>query len=119
MKWLAAPALLLILSAQALAEGGFLSGISDLPLMQGLSEDAQAALVFETPEGRIAQFAAKGQVSQDDIRRFYGETLPELGWTPKGQGRFWREKEELRLIVKSLPAGGSEARFELTPIKSK
>ncbi|MDK9722883.1 MAG: hypothetical protein OEL53_17055 [Rhodospirillales bacterium] len=119
MRKFAFLAVCLLFSAQALAEGGFLSGLSDLPLMQGLTEDATAALLFDSSEGRIAQFKAKGPIAAEQVQRFYADTLPELGWTPTGPGRFQREKEQLRLTVKPVRGGGSETIFDLVPVKTK
>jgi hypothetical protein len=119
MKTFALLVVLLALAFPARAGDGFLSGQTDLPLMPGLVEVAETAMVFDSAEGRLAQFAARGSVPADQIKRFYTETLPELGWVSQGQGRFVREKEQLRLIVKTTPKGGSEARFELAPLANK
>lgn len=109
----------LLASAPALAQGSFVSGMSDLPLMQGLTEDASAALLFDSSEGRIAQFKAKGPVAAAQVQRFYTETLPELGWTSRGTGLFQRENEQLRLTVRPVRGGGSETTFDIAPIKTK
>lgn len=119
MKKLIFLTLFLLFSAPALAEGGFLSGSGDLPLMQGLTEDSNAALLFDSSQGRIAQFKAKGPVAAPQVQRFYADTLPELGWTPMGQGRFQRESEQLRLTVKPVRGGGSETIFDIAPVKTK
>jgi hypothetical protein len=110
---------LLAFAPLAQADGGFLSGQADLPLMPGLTEDADNAMVFDSQEGRLAQFTARGKVAADKIKQFYADTLPQLGWEAQGSGRFVREKEQLRLIVKQTPKGDSEARFELAPLKSR
>lgn len=119
MRRLALAALLLCLCRPALADGGFLSGIGDLPLMAGLAEDVESAMVFDSPEGRIAQFKAAGSPSPEQVLKFYADSLPELGWKALGAGRFGRETEQLRLIVKPGAKGGSEVRFELTPLPIK
>lgn len=119
MKRMALLAVLLCASQSASAGEAFLSGIADLPLMPGLVEDVDAAMVFESPEGRIAQFKASGSPLADQVKRFYAESLPELGWTAQGKDRFRREAEELRLIVKPNGKKGSDVRFELAPAAAR
>lgn len=96
------------------AGGGFLSGQSDLPLMPGLEEDAGAAVIFDSPEGRIAHFTARGTLAAGEVKKFYQETLPELGWTFVSDNRYRRENENLRLIVRKIAKGGTEIRFEIS-----
>ena len=55
--------------------------IQDLPLMPGLVELADQALVFDKPEGRILESAALSQgPSMDEVQEFYRASLPALGW---------------------------------------
>ncbi|MBF0166772.1 MAG: hypothetical protein HQL45_04000 [Alphaproteobacteria bacterium] len=115
MKWPVLLALILSLAQPALAESGFLSGSGDLPLMPGLLEDQKAAVIFDTPEGRIAHFAAQGAALPAEVKRFYEEALPELGWTSTGPNRFKREGEILQLTIKKDGKKGLEVRFDLTP----
>lgn len=96
------------------AEADFVTGTGDLPLMAGLREVADGALVFEVAGGRIVEVAATGSLSAHAVRRFYGETLPQLGWTPAGSDRYLREGEVL--VFDILSAGdGVEVRFTLGP----
>lgn len=111
--------LALLLAAAAATAGAaegtvFVSGIDDLPLMSGLSETAGSALVFDSPAGRIVEAEAVGAVSRGDVLRFYGATLPELGWSRDGETTFSRQREALRLEI----TGGSGAlavKFILAP----
>jgi len=93
---------------------GFIGGIEDLPLMAGLAEDADATLVFETPEGRIVEADAEGAVSAAAVRRFYDQTLPQLGWEKRGPDRFQRDDEILKLDF-SATTGATRVRFRLGP----
>ncbi|MDA0997913.1 MAG: hypothetical protein O2944_06875, partial [Proteobacteria bacterium] len=68
------------------AAEGFLSGIEDLPLMPGLTEDADGAVNFETATGRIVEIKASGAVQSADITAFYAEVLPQLGWIAEENG---------------------------------
>ncbi|MDH5749772.1 MAG: hypothetical protein OEY85_10740, partial [Rhodospirillales bacterium] len=40
----------------------FVSGMEDLPLMPGLEEVAASSIVFDTPQGRIVETFATGNV---------------------------------------------------------
>ena len=87
----------------------FISAIDDLPLMDGLVEDAGSATVFETARGRIVEVFATGALEQDRLLGFYDKTLPQLGWRRKASGLFQREGETLSLEFsrKSMPLPGS------------
>jgi hypothetical protein len=97
--------MVLSLSSRASAASEFLSGISDLPLMAGLTE---------IPGGRIVSSAAKGPVGRAAVLEFYAGALPELGWSSSGSNRFWREGEWLELEVTDR-AGEITIRFSLSP----
>ena len=99
--------------AAAGAQAAFFATVSDLPLMPGLTESAETALVFDKPSGRIVEVAATGAVSATTVRSFYGETLPQLGWVADGT-RFLREGEVLTLAVKES-AVGVTVRFSIAP----
>ncbi|MEC4593013.1 MULTISPECIES: hypothetical protein [Nitrospirillum] len=80
-------------------EPGFVPGVEDLPLMPGLMAPANAAVVFDQPEGRIVESAAQGDVSAAAITAFYAQTLPQLGWRPAGNDRWAREGERLEITA--------------------
>ena len=84
---------------------GFVSTIEDLPLMDGLIEEA-GGMVFDSARGRIVEAFATGWVSEGAVRAFYDETLPQLGWRPLGAGAFQRENEILRV---EFPGGSGAA----------
>ena len=87
----------------------FISAIDDLPLMEGLVEDAGSATVFETARGRIVEVFASGAMKRDRLLGFYEKTLPQLGWRRKALGLFKREGETLSLefLSKTMPQSGS------------
>jgi len=99
--------------------GHFLSGFEDLPLMDGLTEQADSGVVFDKPDGRIIERYASGPLSLDSVESFYRETLPQLGWMPvKAKVArhldFKREGESLDIEFKTV---GSElvVRFSVAP----
>jgi hypothetical protein len=112
--------LLLILFALALvpiaaaAEGAFVGGVEDLPLMPGLMEVEGAATVFDAPQGRIVETFAAGAVTPQAVESFYAQTLPQLGWTASGAREFRREGEKLTLEI-TPGADATTVRFTLAP----
>ncbi len=109
---LAAPA-----QAQAPEQGGargFVTGVEDLPLIAGLTEQADAGVVFDKPSGRIVEAYASGALTRAEVAAFYAQTLPELGWRQVGDMAFARESEVLRIVV-SGDDGALTVRFSLSP----
>lgn len=93
----------------------FLSTIEDLPLMPGLTEDADRSMVFDAPSGRIVETFATGRgVGKDQVVDFYARTLPQLGWRADDGARFVREGE---VLVLEFAEGGPAltVRFALSP----
>lgn len=85
----------------------FVTGLGDVPVMPGLAPAEEEPLVFDKPDGRIAQSVMAGPVDRKAVLAFYNQTMPQLGWkrapektsaerTTAGT-RFLREGEELRL----------------------
>lgn len=101
-------------SAPPASAQSFLAGFEDLPLMQGLTADEDAGLVFDSPAGRIVEAYAVGEVAWRDVITFYTATLKSLGWHPLGEGRFAREGEELH-IDRFGRDGDLTIRFTLAP----
>lgn len=125
-RYLLLPAIILatLRIGVALAGGGeagnFLGAVDDLPLMPGLTEDTQAAMTFDAPEGRIVEATAVGAVTRTAVLDFYAETLPQLGWTVENRavGTFLREGERLVVDFPEPNGGDSLAvRFSVTPVE--
>jgi hypothetical protein len=108
----------LVLAAAATHAGGaFVPGTEDVPLMPGLAAVEGTDLVFDKPQGRIVEAQARGRVRPEAVRRFYGETLPGLGWTEAGPQRWQRESEALAIDIKGRD-GAVTVGFTLTPRKA-
>ncbi|MBI1777715.1 MAG: hypothetical protein HYR63_20440 [Proteobacteria bacterium] len=105
---------LLLWPASVAAEPGFVEGVEDLPLMDGLAALPDAGLSFDAPEGRIVVAYAKGQVSPETVIAFYASTLPQLGWQRLSERSFQREKERLSLEI-TRDSQGLTVRFTLAP----
>jgi hypothetical protein len=81
----------------AAAGDGYVADVADLPLMDGLAEVGEAGMAFDKPAGRIVEAYAHGAVETRAVRRFYRQTLPQLGWQRLGPDRYAREGEELEI----------------------
>ena len=66
-------------SSSIAQEGALLSDLA-LPLMDGLVENRDAALLFDSPDGRIINAEASGAVRAKEVNDFYRLVLPSLGW---------------------------------------
>ena len=115
--FLALAALLVVSSVRA---GDFFDGFTDLPLMPGLTERPEAAVVFDHATGQVATAVASGPVEPAAIRQFYRRTLQPLGWVPDCAApdcappdRFRRDGEVLELELTSTD-DATTARFLLT-----
>jgi hypothetical protein len=112
----------LLLMPVAQAAERFVPGIADLPLMDGLAvpdADADAAVAFDAPGGRVVDVAAVGKVKWADVVGFYSDTLAQLGWVLIGRADevmvFEREDEKLTLERAKAAAGETTVRFNLGP----
>jgi hypothetical protein len=67
------------LNAAAAQEGGMLNDF-DMPLLEGLSENLEGAMLFDSPDGRIINAEATGDIPGARIFAYYKVVLPSLGW---------------------------------------
>tara|TARA_B100000676_G_scaffold311915_1_gene383754 strand:- start:8637 stop:9038 length:402 start_codon:yes stop_codon:yes gene_type:complete len=96
----------------------FFSTIDDLPMMKGLEELKDSAVMFSTLKGRIFEIAANGKLGEKISKRkvilFYAQTLPQLGWRSTGLNTWFREGERLQLKI-SINKGILTTHFSLMP----
>ncbi len=86
------------------ATAGFMEGLEDFPLMEGLIQLKDETLAFDSEKGRIVELYADSQSSnKTQIIKFYKETLPQLGWKQKDKDglSFEREGESLNIEFSS------------------
>jgi hypothetical protein len=102
--------------SQASGAERFVSVIEDLPLMDGLIENENAAVTFETAGGRIAEAEARGNASPEAVMGFYAGVLPQLGWTVVSPGLYQRERERLKLAIEADGDGGAVVGFSVSPL---
>lgn len=96
------------------ADSVYLADLDDLPLAPGLIEDPDARVSFDKPAGRIVEAAATGASNGNEVRAFYAQTLPALGWKPLGETRWERGGETLRIEIEQDGAP-VVVRFSIAP----
>lgn len=104
-----------VYAVPSVAADAFVSVIEDLPLMEGLVENENAAVSFDSAGGRIAEAEARGDVSTTAVGTFYESVLPQLGWTRVRDGVYVREGEQLKLVIEADGAGGAVVAFSVSP----
>lgn len=96
----------------AAAEVQYSSILSDLPLMPGLVEKPETLVMFDKPEGRIAEIAMTAPTGQIEVLAYYRETLPALGWRGENPQIWRRQGQQLTLRF----AADRGVIFQLAPI---
>ena len=82
----------------------FIEGLEDVPVMSGLYQLKNDGFSFGNEEGRFVEALLEGNedIYFDEVKDFYKETLPQLGWQFQESGRtnaliFLRDGESLEL----------------------
>jgi len=100
--------------------------LSDLaiPLMEGLVENKEEALLFDSPQGRIINAVASGAIEDKKIYEYYTAVLPSLGWIVEMRKKCdenaelclsaIRDKESLSLLI-DVKSGTSTVTYSLSP----
>lgn len=96
----------------------FFEALYDVPIMPGLEEAKDQAMLFDKPDGRIASVvAASKTLAAADISRFYAESLPQLGWRKTAENQYVRGSDRLVMeLVKKPPL--TIVHFTLSPDRS-
>ena len=115
----------IVCASPAYAEVRFFVAIEDLPLAPGL-EETGPPFWFDDANGRIIGVIARGPTHPAQVRRFYLDTLPALGWgfTPgagvDGELVFQRGRERLALDISPYYGGAQvETRLFIRPAPSR
>ena len=86
---------------------------SDLPLMPGMVEKPDTLVMFDTPEGRIAEISMDCPHGEVDVLKYYEDTLPALGWRAENP-QVWSRRSEEMLAIRFTGQRG--VTFHLQPI---
>lgn len=74
--------------------------IPDLPIMEGMQPIPEESAVFDKAQGRIViQIAKSDSLSKEQIKEFYKQTLPALGWKYQRNSVYLREGEALEIEI--------------------
>jgi len=106
----------LLIAAGTARADAFFSVIEDLPVMEGLTENENAAVTFETATGRIVEAAARGDVPPSKVSAFYEAVLPQLGWHSEQLDSYVRDGEQLKLSVAPDGDTGTVLTLSLSPV---
>ena len=81
----------------------FLEGYEDIPVMKGLHQVQNDNLSFGNEETRLVEAVLTGsKVGFKSVKKFYVDTLPQLGWTYQGDSLiFYRDGEALEIVRES------------------
>ncbi len=82
----------------------FVPGFEDVPILEGLTVVPDAGHVFDSPAGRLVESHASGQVTADEVRVFYRETLAALGWHAIRDDTYARNDEILTIEIQGPAA---------------
>jgi len=103
------------LAGPACAETRYFSELPDLPLPPGFAE-TNAAAGFDGSHGRLVVADATGVETPAQVRSFYADSLPSLGWsvspTTDGGFVFVRGRERLSFVV-ATTAGRTHLHVQL------
>ncbi len=103
--WIIVLAILCLGTPPAMAGSGrYFEALYDVPVMPGLEELPDQALLFDKPDGRIASVvAASKSLTEPQIRQFYEDTLSQMGWKKHTQNQYVRGADRLSLEVVKRP----------------
>lgn len=107
--------LLLWLSISGISSAAFLSETVDIPLMEGMTlSDEEENFNFDTPAGQIVTVTATTAKTEKEVRSFYRETLPSLGWKIKKDDVFHRGKDLLVIKIDTSKEKQTTVSFSMT-----
>lgn len=116
---------LLFLAACSSLEHGFdnlshsqkyVPGTEDLPVYSGFQAIDSKNVVYDSESGRIVDASYfQRDITIQDVRDFYAETLPQLGWHKNKSAQYVRDGEILKVSV-SEKKGVVFLKFNIRPV---
>lgn len=81
----------------------FFSALQDVPLMPGLNELPDQAVIFDKAEGRIIESVAHIENgTNESVAEYYAIALPQLGWQRVDTASYVRGDEHLRFAFETI-----------------
>ncbi len=98
--------------------------LNEVPLMDNLYEVTDSAIFFDKPDGRIAEVIYfSDSLSIDDVKSYYIETLPQLGWSRTDETSesilAYRREQEIFTIMISKSDGELVVKFNIFPYENR
>jgi len=88
----------------ALAKDRYSEALYDIPIMPGLEEVQDQALLFDKPDGKIASVMALSKtLTPAQTGQFYKDVLPPLGWREQTTQSYTRAGEKLEIRIEENP----------------
>lgn len=104
-------------TAQQGQSAAFFEALYDVPVMAGLEELKDQAMLFDKPDGRIASVvAASKSLKPGQVTAFYAAALPQLGWKKQTDNQYVRGEDVLYMEVVAKPPL-TVIHFTLSPVK--
>jgi enoyl-CoA hydratase len=115
--------LLMLQNAWAQNDLQFVPGFEDIPLMPDMEVDEEGQVLFDTTSGRIAEINVATTHPRQAVKKYYHDTLTQLGWHALDDFKFRREKEKLQLNLSEGKDKSNQhmllVEFELSPISNE
>ncbi len=78
----------------------YVPGTEDLPVYDGFQPSDTKNLIYDSTDGRIIDASYSSQnVNIVEVKAFYAETLPQLGWRKNKSSEYRRDGESLKINV--------------------
>lgn len=87
---------------ESLSTDEFVENTNDIPLAKHLTKISENDLDFDSVGGSLSSVSYKSKIDLEKIKKFYQETLPQMGWKVKKSSKiekltFIRENETLEI----------------------
>jgi len=79
------------------SQESFVNGFDDIPIYKNMQNDKDSLILFDTINGRYLSSEIVGKEKMEDVRKFYLEVLPNLGWRMENENIFLRDSEKLEI----------------------
>lgn len=94
----------------------YVPGTEDLPVYDGFQTVDTKNVVYDSESGRIIEASYfRRDVTEKEVRDFYNETLPQLGWHKNKPSQYTRDGESLKLNI-GLKNGVVSLKFNIRPV---
>ena len=87
----------LVLYFKLHSEIKFVIGIEDLPIFDSLEVDEDNLIIFDKADSRLVTVNLYGDVNLGEVKQYYENILPNLGWKMINKKKYIRDSEILDL----------------------